>query len=138
MNRQECRTKRIDSVCAVAWIPLCARDGPVIKWGRGEGGTLLIHVVWTQCALGLRRLDPLDTINNFEKLNFNIILSLCNCEMNGSFHYCTKKNKPLVNGSFRRTLLVQELHIVTRINKYLYKANKATWKWSILSNIQSY
>ena len=24
MNRQECRTKRIDSVCGVAWIPLCA------------------------------------------------------------------------------------------------------------------
>ena len=54
MNRQECRTKRIDSVCAVAWIPLCARDGSVIKWGRGE--TLSIHVVWTQCALGLTLL----------------------------------------------------------------------------------
>ena len=53
MNRQECRTKRIDSVCAVTWIPVCARDGSVIKWGRGEGETLLIHVVWTQCALGL-------------------------------------------------------------------------------------
>ena len=53
MNRQECRTKRIDSVCAVAWIPLCARDGSVIKWGRGEGETLSIHVVWTQCALCL-------------------------------------------------------------------------------------
>ena len=53
MNRQECRTKRINSVCAVTWIPLCARDGSVIKWGRGEGGTLSIHVVWTQCALGL-------------------------------------------------------------------------------------
>ena len=26
MNRQECRTKRIDSVCGVTWIPLCARD----------------------------------------------------------------------------------------------------------------
>ena len=54
MNRQECRTKRIDSVCAVAWIPLCARDGSVIKWSRGEEETLSIHVVWTQCALGLR------------------------------------------------------------------------------------
>ena len=53
MNRQECRTKRIDSVCAVIWIPLCARDGSVIKWGRGEGETLSIHVVWTRCALGL-------------------------------------------------------------------------------------
>ena len=53
MNRQECRTKRIDSVCAVTWIPLCARDGSVIKWGRGKGETLSIHVVWTQCALGL-------------------------------------------------------------------------------------
>ena len=54
MNRQECRTKRIDSICEVTWIPLCARDGSVIKWGRGEGETLSIHVVWTQCALGLR------------------------------------------------------------------------------------
>ena len=53
MNRQECRTKRIDSVCAVIWIRLCARDGSVIKWGRGEGETLSIHVVWTRCALGL-------------------------------------------------------------------------------------
>ena len=53
MNRQECRTKRIDSICGVTWIPLCARDGSVIKWGRGEGETLSIHVVWTQCALGL-------------------------------------------------------------------------------------
>ena len=53
MNRQECRTKRIDLVCAVIWIPLCARDGSVIKWGRGEGETLSIHVVWTRCALGL-------------------------------------------------------------------------------------
>ena len=57
MNRQECRTKRIDSVCAVIWIPLCARDGSVIKWGRGEGETLSIHVVWTRCALGLRDLS---------------------------------------------------------------------------------
>ena len=40
--------------CAgVTWIPLCARDGSVIKWGRGEGETLSIHVVWTRCALGL-------------------------------------------------------------------------------------
>ena len=31
MNRQECPTKRIDSICEVAWIPLCARDGSVIK-----------------------------------------------------------------------------------------------------------
>ena len=63
MNRQECRTKRIDSVCGVAWIPLCARDGSVIKWGRGEGETLSIHVVWTRCALGLRRryLSIVDT-----------------------------------------------------------------------------
>ena len=25
----------------------------VSKWGAGEGETLSIHVVWTQCALGL-------------------------------------------------------------------------------------
>ena len=49
-------TKRIDSVCAVTWIPLCARDGSVITWGRGEGETLSHHVVSTQCAEGLRRL----------------------------------------------------------------------------------
>ena len=48
-----CRTKRIDSVCGVIWIPLCARDGSVIKWGRGEGETLSIHVESTWCALGL-------------------------------------------------------------------------------------
>ena len=54
MNRQECRTKRIDSVCAVIWILLCARDVSVIKWGRGDGETLSIHVLWTRCALGLR------------------------------------------------------------------------------------
>ena len=48
-----CRTKRIDSVCGVTWIPLCARDGSVIAWGRGEGETLSIHVVSTQCASGL-------------------------------------------------------------------------------------
>ena len=40
-----CPTKRIDSVCGVTWIPLCARDGSVITWGRGEGETLSIHVV---------------------------------------------------------------------------------------------
>ena len=45
--------KRIDSVCGVTWIPLCARDGSVIAWGRGEGETLSIHVVSTQCASGL-------------------------------------------------------------------------------------
>ena len=55
MNRQECRTKRIDSICEVTWIPLCARDGSLIKWSRGEGETLSIHVVWTQCALGLTK-----------------------------------------------------------------------------------
>ena len=49
-----CRTKRIDSVCGVTWIPLCARNGSVIAWGKGEGETLSIHVVSTQCASGLR------------------------------------------------------------------------------------
>ena len=48
-----CRTKRIDSVCGVKWIPLCAKDRFVITWGRGEGETLSIHVVSTQCAGGL-------------------------------------------------------------------------------------
>ena len=47
-----CRTKRIDSMCGVTWIPLCARDESVIAWGRGEGETLSIHVVSTQCASG--------------------------------------------------------------------------------------
>ena len=50
-----CRTKHIDSVCAVTWIPLCARDGSVITWGRGEWETLSIHVESTQCASGLTR-----------------------------------------------------------------------------------
>ena len=45
-----CRTKRIYSVCEVTWIPLCARDGSVIKWCRGEGDTLTIHFALTQCA----------------------------------------------------------------------------------------
>ena len=48
-----CRKKRIYSVCGVTWIPLCARDGSVITWGRGEGETLSIHVVSTECAGGL-------------------------------------------------------------------------------------
>ena len=34
-------------------VPLCARDGSVIAWDRGEGETLSIHVVSTQCASGL-------------------------------------------------------------------------------------
>ena len=42
-----CRTKRIDSVCGVTWIPLCARDGSVVTRGRGEGETLSHHVVYT-------------------------------------------------------------------------------------------
>ena len=44
-----CRTKRIDSVCGVTWIPICARDGSV-------GETLSIHVVSTQCASGLKKV----------------------------------------------------------------------------------
>ena len=48
-----CRTNRIDSVCGVTWIPLSSRDGSMIAWGRGEGETLSIHVVSTQCARGL-------------------------------------------------------------------------------------
>ena len=48
-----CRKKRIDSMCGVTWIPLCARDGFVITWGRGEEETLSIHVVSTQCTSGL-------------------------------------------------------------------------------------
>ena len=43
------RTKRIDSVCAVIWIPLCARDGSVIKWGRGEDSCRFMS-----CGLGVR------------------------------------------------------------------------------------
>ena len=49
-----CRTKRIDTVCGVTWIPLCARDGSVITWDRGEGETLSHHVVLNQCAGCLR------------------------------------------------------------------------------------
>ena len=48
-----CRTKSIDLICGVTWILLCARDGSVIAWGRGEGEILSIHVVSTQCASGL-------------------------------------------------------------------------------------
>ena len=36
-----CRTKRIDSVCGATWIPLCAKDGSVITWGKGEGEKLV-------------------------------------------------------------------------------------------------
>ena len=60
-----CRTNLIDSVCGVtpmrerricdpSMIPLCAKDGSVITWGRGEGETLSHHVVSTQCAVGLK------------------------------------------------------------------------------------
>ena len=45
-----CLTYCIDSVCGVTWIPLCAKGGSVITWDRGEGETLSIHVVTTQCA----------------------------------------------------------------------------------------
>ena len=38
-----CLMKRIDTVRGVTWI----------RWGRGEGKTLSIHVVSTQCARGL-------------------------------------------------------------------------------------
>ena len=37
MNRQECRTKRIDSVCGVTWIPLCARDDLWLNGVEGRG-----------------------------------------------------------------------------------------------------
>ena len=53
MNRQD-RTKRIDSICEVTWIPLCARDGSAIKWGRGQEETLSIHVVWTLVGVSVR------------------------------------------------------------------------------------
>ena len=54
MNRQECRTKRIDSVCGGSMdTPMRERR---IKWGGGEGETLSIHVESTQCALGLKRI----------------------------------------------------------------------------------
>ena len=56
-----CRTKRIDTVCGVTWIPLCARDGSVITWGRGEGETLSHHVVSTQCA-GCLRVSSRDIV----------------------------------------------------------------------------
>ena len=49
-----CRTNRIYSVCGVTWIPLCAKDGSVITWGRGEEETSSRRVVSTQCAEGLR------------------------------------------------------------------------------------
>ena len=49
-----CRTKRTDSVCGVTCITLCAKDGSVITWGRGEGETLSRRVVSTQCAVGLK------------------------------------------------------------------------------------
>ena len=61
------RTKRIDSVCGATWIPLCTRDGSVIAWGRGEGETLSIHVVSTQCASGLSNHDPHTVIENAEE-----------------------------------------------------------------------
>ena len=37
----------------------------------------------------LRRFDTLTTINKFEILFINILISLCSSEMNGSFRYCT-------------------------------------------------
>ena len=75
-----CRTKGIDSVCGVTWIPLCAKDGPVIAWGRGEGETLSIHVVSTQCAEGLTRHEQfkketqcmwMETLDDVNRSNLN-------------------------------------------------------------------
>ena len=58
-----CRTKRIDSMCEVTCIPICARDGSVIAWGREEGETLSIHVVSTQCASGLTSEERVSTLS---------------------------------------------------------------------------
>ena len=52
-----CRSKRIDSVCGVTWIPLCTKDGSVTTWGRGEGEILSHHVVSTQCAEDLTQVN---------------------------------------------------------------------------------
>ena len=49
-----CRTKRIESVCEVTWIPLCAKDGYVITWGRGEGETLSLMLCRLKSAEGLK------------------------------------------------------------------------------------
>ena len=74
INMDSRRTKRIDSICEETWIPRCARDGSVIKWGRGEGETLSIHVVWTQCALGLRLHTQLQLFTlKLIKLKFKLI-----------------------------------------------------------------
>ena len=79
-----CRTKRIDSMCGVTGIPLCARGGSVISWGRGEGETLSIHVVSTQCTSGLT--GPLfhyiqthknGSISSNFTLLFHVMLLLC-------------------------------------------------------------
>ena len=70
-----CLTQRIDTVCGVTWIPLCAKDGCVIAWGRGEGVTLSIHVVSTQCARGLSK--PFIEGNNLVFENYFVGLLYC-------------------------------------------------------------
>ena len=51
-----CRTKRIDSVCGVTWIPLCAKDGSDIAWGRGEGETSSRRMCAVVCGLPYCRI----------------------------------------------------------------------------------
>ena len=49
-----CITKRTDTVCGVTWIPLCARDGSMIAWGRGEGRPCR----FMSCRLSVREALP--------------------------------------------------------------------------------
>ena len=65
-----CCTLRIDSVCEVTWIPLCAKAGSVITFGRGKGRPR--HVV--RCRLTVRRALAVTSNKPF---NNRSIYSIC-------------------------------------------------------------
>ena len=57
----------------------------MIKWGRGEGETLSIHVVCTRCALGLR--DVADT-ENLHMSSFDVSDLFTNVPLDETINIC--------------------------------------------------
>ena len=90
-----CRTKRIDSACGVTWILLCAKDGSVITWGRGEGETL---------SLSVRRA----------LLNFEGFFSVFSAEEDQKFNFpralLQNREQFIIAGCIHDTRLIAEIY----------------------------
>ena len=86
-----CRTNRIDSVCGVTWISLCAKDGFVITWGRG-GETSSRRVVSIQCAVGLSSMMPKHTANP------QMLDRCCMLQQHATRHFKVSHLRALVKG----------------------------------------